>query len=102
MNAINFKATEIKATEIDLQETMENILSFPNRYEARENKREAKEITVVPWVNSRNEIMHRNYKAKQYIQECKQKSAHDDFWCLLSAISVFATIFAAYFLLCLF
>lgn len=60
-----------------------------------------REINVVSWVNERNNSMRRNSKAKQYIKKCKRKSAHDDFWCILSGISVFAIIFAAYFLLCM-
>jgi hypothetical protein len=86
------------------QKATENIFQFPNRQEATEIELEAKEINILPWTNSRYEIINRNRKAKQYINACKRRreSAHEDLWCIISGISVCASIMAAYFLMCCF
>jgi hypothetical protein len=57
-----------------------------------------REIQVVNWVNSRNEIMKRETRAKIYSRKCKAKAKHEDFWCILSGFSVCVAIIALYFI----
>ena len=89
MNAINFEATEMKST------ATENIVRFPNF------KPTAKEtgVKVMSFVNTPN-VLVRNRIAEEYIKSRKRKSAKAELGYALSAISVFASIIAMYFLLC--
>ena len=57
-----------------------------------------REIQVVSFVNTPN-ILIRNAKANAYIESCKRKEeGNEDFWCILSGLSVCAMIVTMYFI----